>query len=278
MAINQSMFESLQPGVTALTNQRAEADRANQEAALKKYLQAKEPEIAGQKQTAQNTANLQTLSNPALGQFLQPGGSVGVGDIKVGKENKPTTLPLTPAQTAAEHEAGKKIAEFEGGGKSASESNLAQIQGVQGDLSGGKRDQWDQRVGGLLENHPTLMSMFSPTEKARRDSVQNAMLGMLHEAGIPRPTQWDIQRVFGQVYDPASDDKTNMVRLQNAVSKMKGHQQSMQDEADRYHKTGYATIGGGSPPAPPAASPQTPPSTPPPGMSFEQYKAWKAKQ
>jgi hypothetical protein len=218
---------------------------------LKTYL---EPKAAGEKQSALNKANLETLTNPALKGFLKPGGSVGVGDIKIGQEQKPLTIQLTPAQEAAEKEAGKKIAEFEGGGKAGAESNLAQIQGVQQELQQGQKDAYDRRVGGLLENHPTLMSVFAPKEKARRDAVQNAMLTMLHDAGIPRPTQWDIQRVFGQVYDAAADDKTNLARLQQAVSKLAGHSKAMESQADLYHKTGYATIGGQ--PAPKQAAPQ----------------------
>lgn len=57
MGINQALFEALQPGVKSLNDQRAENQRAAQEASLRQYLQAKEPEIAGQKQAAKNEAD-----------------------------------------------------------------------------------------------------------------------------------------------------------------------------------------------------------------------------
>jgi len=178
---------------------------------------------------------------------------------------------LTPAQEAAERDAGKKIADFEGGGKQSGEANVGQIQGVQQELQQGKRDSYDKYVGGALENHPALMAFLAPSEKSRRDRVQNAMLGMLHDAGIPRPTQWDIQRVFGQVYDPASDDQTNITRLTQAASKIGAHQQAQQAQADQYHKTGYATIGAGQPKAAPA--PTAPPTAPgqPPAFDPDAY-------
>lgn len=62
----------------------AEAATEAQKAALAKYLQAQEPDIAGQKQTAQNQANLNTLSNPQFQKLLNQGGSARVADLSAG--------------------------------------------------------------------------------------------------------------------------------------------------------------------------------------------------
>lgn len=57
---------------------------------LKAYLQTQqaqaEPALAGQKQSAQNTANLDTLQDPRLQSLLQNGGSVKAGDIAAGAD------------------------------------------------------------------------------------------------------------------------------------------------------------------------------------------------
>lgn len=84
--ITREMFQSLQPGVAALTNQINANKRAQQEAELRKYLQAREPELAGQKQAAQNKANLDTLNDPALQSQVNNGGMAKVGDLTVGAD------------------------------------------------------------------------------------------------------------------------------------------------------------------------------------------------
>lgn len=195
----------------------------------------------GAQEEAQRQRDIENMQS--LRSLIGKDSKINVGHVTVDPRDVGALMALTPAQESAEKEAGKKIADYMGGGKQAGESNVGQIAGVQKDIQSGGRGMWDRTVGGALENHPTLMSFLAPQEKARRDAVQNAMLSMLHDAGIPRPTQWDIQRVFGQVYDPAAPDETNLARLQNAVGKIKAHNDAMEKQAQQYNQTGYATVG-----------------------------------
>lgn len=63
-----------------------ELAKQDKDAALKKYLQAQEPVVAGQKQTAQNESNLKTLEDPRLQDQVNNGGMAKVGDLTVGAD------------------------------------------------------------------------------------------------------------------------------------------------------------------------------------------------
>lgn len=255
-------------GNMRLAAQLAQKNQENeQQDALRKYLQgAKEGSLGtdGKYTPGTDAAAKQYEEDQAVQRvqgLLSAGGpghkqSVHSGSASINFSDAIPNLRayLTPAQEAAEKEAGKKISDFEGGGKQGQEANIGQIQDVQNQLKAGKKDNYDRFVGGALESHPTLMGILAPSEKARRDQVQNAQLGMLHEAGIPRPTQWDIQRVFGQTYDSAADDASNAQRLTNSTNKMTAQKQAAQAQANQYHKTGYATIGSQAPASAPQGS------------------------
>jgi hypothetical protein len=217
--------------------------QAAHDAALAQLIKGKQMDL----ENAQSERAADLGDVKSLRELLGKDASITAGKVHIDPRMKePTaTVMLTPAQKAAETDAGKKVSEFKGGGRESAASNIGQMQGVLNDIDTGKRDAWDRTVGGGLDHWPTLQGFLAPTEKSRRDTAQNAMLSMLHDAGIPRPTQWDIQRVFGQVYDPSADDATNKVRLQNAVSKMAQHKAAMENMVNQYDKTGYATIGGG---------------------------------
>lgn len=105
MALNQSIFEALQPGVTAITQGRnklrSDLAQGEQEAALRKYLQAQEPEIAGQKQSAQNAENLKTLQSPEMQSQLNQGGSAKAGDLSIGADPYSRVMLQGPHQAQA---------------------------------------------------------------------------------------------------------------------------------------------------------------------------------
>lgn len=277
-----------------------EAQQYNPEAAtqsiqgLAKLLQAQaEPYIKSDLATKQREQDIKMLRDMTA---KYPKMDVSIGDVSLRHKPNEFKLNLTPAQEAAEQVAGKKIGEFESGGRQAMESNISQIQGVQKDLEGKKRDMYDRLVGGSLEGHPTLQGLLAPSEKARRDQVQSAFIGMLHEAGIPRPTQWDIQRVFGQVYDPSAPDAVNIDRLKTSVGKLQAQKSQREQELANYKATGFATMGQQAPVSPdkslqspnpsPAPQPNTqgmnppqtmqPPATRQAPMSFEEFKRRKA--
>jgi hypothetical protein len=65
-----------------------ELAKQDRDAALKKYLQAQEPVIAGQKATAEDNSHLNTLQRPELQNLVNDGGSVKAGDIAVGGSPK----------------------------------------------------------------------------------------------------------------------------------------------------------------------------------------------
>lgn len=228
---------------------------------LAKMLQNQaEPYVKSELAAKQREQDIQMLKDMTS---RYPKMDVAIGDVSLRHKPNEFKLNLTPAQEAAETAAGKKIGEFESGGRQAMESNISQIQGVQKDLEGNKRDIYDRLVGGSLEGHPTLQGLLAPSEKARRDQVQNAFIGMLHEAGIPRPTQWDIQRVFGQVYDPSAPDNVNIDRLKTSVGKLQSQKAQREQELSNYKATGFATMGQQAPVSPDKALQNTNPSPPP---------------
>lgn len=98
MAINQAMFDALQPGVNELNRAKSQQAQSEQEIALRKYLQAQEPAIAGQKQAAENAANLETAQNPQLQNMAQEGGAVGVGNIHFGANPYAKIMSQGPKQ------------------------------------------------------------------------------------------------------------------------------------------------------------------------------------
>lgn len=94
MAITEKDFAASQPGVAALIE-------ANEKAKLAKYLQAQEPEIAGQTQAAKNKANLATFLDPTLRDEVLKGGQVGVGDIHAGADPYAKLSGQGPRQAGA---------------------------------------------------------------------------------------------------------------------------------------------------------------------------------
>lgn len=183
---------------------------------------------------------------------------VDAGDIRIGKNVDPIALllakqagqqvKLTPAQQAAETAGGKKVSEYMTGGRASSQAAEDQMGDVKKELVAGKRDWYDKTVGGALQNHPGLMGAFAPSEKARADKVQQATIGALKAAGIQRPTQWEVQKIFGQNYDSTAPTELIISRIDAAAKKMAAMRTQAETEASNLGRTGYVTPGvGGNP-------------------------------
>lgn len=83
MPLTQQMLPQLISDASKAAAQGEESSAAN---ALKRYLTLKEPQLAGQKQAAQNKANLDTVQTPEAQDMIRNGGSVKVGDLTFGAD------------------------------------------------------------------------------------------------------------------------------------------------------------------------------------------------
>jgi hypothetical protein len=207
-------------------------------------------------------ANMSRARDEATRLGLKPGKfsvNVSEGSMALNPEPPPglssLIMPLTPAQQKAEENAGKSIHNYElMGGRSTFEKNENQINSVLGDIEGDKRDDYDQKVGGMLQSHPALMGILAPSEKGRRDKVRNAYITMVKQVD-PNTSEKQANDIFSQVYDPASDNATNLDRLRVNLTELKAKRDALEQGSQNYHRTGYVTIGGRGTPTPRQAGP-----------------------
>lgn len=174
-----------------------------------------------------------------------PKAAVRVNDYSINPEPPMNVrMQLTPAQESAERTVGKQIADFEAsGGRPAMEKNLQSLKEVQGDLRGKKRDRWDRGVGALFGTSPSLLGIFGSTEKGRRDKARNTALTIAKQTD-PNPTEKQIESIMGQIYDPASSDEDNEARITRFLEEQDKKMLQMEQAAQNYKRTGYATFGG----------------------------------
>lgn len=212
---------------------------------------------------AQRQADLE--NNMKLAEFLRskyPRSNVRIGDVSLDDRPVPNMgLPvLTPAQEAAEKVAGKQIADYSAaGGKAAMDKNLAQVAEVQRELEAGKRGKWDRFIGSTTNSMPGLMGLLGSSEKSRRDRARNAAISIARSTD-PNPTEKQIADIFGQIYDPASTDEDNLLRLRRFQEQQQQESAARENALQRYRQTGYATLGGPAQQmnpgfAPPSAAP-----------------------
>lgn len=157
------------------------------------------------------------------------------------------TVKLTPAQEAAEKNVGKQIADYEvGGGRAAADKNVRALEEVRQDLA--NRDMYDRAVGAAFGNWPSILGVVGSTEKARRDKARNTALTLAKQTD-PNPTEKQQETIAGQVYDPASSNDDNDARLERFNTEQAAKRAQIEGAAQRYHQTGYGTLGGGQQPA-----------------------------
>lgn len=214
------------------------ADRDAKLAQLIKGDQLKREGIAGNADAAEQWAKKQGLKPGTYSMHPSESGY----SIDPRAPQAPGSM-LTPGQIEAEKTSAKKVADYEaGGGRSTSQKNIEQVASVEGDLKAGKRDTYDRKVGGLLNGYPTLMGAFAPAEKARRDKAYNAAM-MLARQSDPNPTENQIRNIMGQIYDPSSDDSTNLERIQRFQQQQKGVDDQMETAAHNLRSTGFVMPG-----------------------------------
>lgn len=259
-------------GQEQFANQKALRQQDN-DASLRQLITGKEfDEGAKTRAHAQELTTLHQL----LGKY--PKTAVKSGEFSVNPESAASLKPvLTPAQEAAERAAGKQLTDFEaGGGRPGTTKALESLGDVKNDLMNDKRDGYDRVVGGALSGWPTLMGMFAPSEKGRRDKVRNTALGIVKQSD-PNPTEKQQENTFGQMYDSSSSNEANLDRITRFEKEQQETSAQKEAAAANYHKTGYATMspGGGPPPSmtrPPAAPPKAPAETP-----EQEYARLRAK-
>jgi hypothetical protein len=179
--------------------------------------------------------------------------SIKYGDVTLNPESAASLRPvLTPAQEAAEKAAGKQVEDYTAaGGRPAFEKNVQSLDEASADLQGGagkepKRDTYDRWVGGATSGFPTVMGLLAPTEKARRDKVRNTALELVKKTD-PNPTEKQVESMMGQIYDPSSDNASNLERVNKFKTQQRQTMQQREQAAANYRKTGYVTLGAGAP-------------------------------
>lgn len=198
-----------------------------------------------------------------------PDASVDTGPVKIGGRPAALFAPpkLTPAQEAAEKKAGAQIADYNAaGGRGAMEKTVGALDTVAADLvpqkdaagnvvGPAKRDNYDRYVGGTLGDWPTLQGLFAPTEKRRRDAAWSTAHGLAKQ-NDPNPTEKQIKEIMGTVYDPASRNEDNAVRIARLQEEQKQKADQMEQASQNYRNTGYVTLGGPGIPSPAPIEPQ----------------------
>lgn len=261
-AINEGL-NPLQRFLQQLQQQKAERDLQEQRGEQAQGLEKLKSYLEGQRenQQIQSALGLQSLlGNSSPGHRYNV--SVGGAHISEADQAQRPSFALTPAQEAAEKEAGKKIEAYEvAGGKPSADRALSQLgqslDEVQDNAETGTkktRDNYDRIVGGVLKGHPTLQGFFAPTEKARMDRMRNVVGNIIRQTD-PNPAQSLIDQVFGQVYDPASTDSANADRIRSFYHEKKAQVGDIENASRRYHNTGYATVGAS--PGAPLQAPKT---------------------
>jgi hypothetical protein len=61
----------------------------------------------------------------------------------------------------------------------------------------------------------------------------------------PNATAQQVKDIMGQLYDPSSDTESNLQRIHDFYTEQSKKGNAIEEASKRYHKTGYATIGGG---------------------------------
>lgn len=227
MPITREMFIASQPGVNTIRQQAGENDRSAMEAALRQYLQAKEPEIAGQKQAAQNSANMDTLESPRLDKFLNDNGSVKVGDISVGAD--PMARALLASDKGEENARQKAIANYN--------KSLPKLQATFQAANEGIQFVNDPRNPGSLGQARTLalkamgMNRYNENEAA---------------AVVPPALQGTISQLFNQAggdlnpLNPAQRAALNQFFKQQLHTTKKQHDLLKQASLETYDSSRYA--------------------------------------
>lgn len=233
-------------------------------------IQQQQDAAAGQRQQSENDAKLaQLIKGSALKQEatagnaaaadawaakqgLKPGTySMHASDTGYSSDPRAPVSPMsmmTPGQIEAEKMGAKKVADYEAaGGRATNAKNIEQVGTVESDLTPGpdgktKRDTWDRKVGGALSGIPSLMGAFAPAEKARRDKAYNAAMNLARQSD-PNPTENQIKNIMGQIYDPSSDDASNLERIQRFQQQQKGVDADMARSAENLQRTGYVMPG-----------------------------------
>lgn len=195
MALYESDFAALQPGVNAITNQAAETARAKQADALKKYLQQQEPELAGQKQARQNQENLKTLQSPEMQEQLNTGGSAKAGDLSIGAD------PYSRVMLQGPHQANTLLSAAKGAYKdinSSLDASQTTLDNLNLGTAAGDKAAAISEAGLMLHGGrgiPSIVPMLSGDSTMASDA-QKSMNWLQNTPNIPtlQPAQRDSLR------------------------------------------------------------------------------------
>lgn len=171
-----------------------------------------------------------------------PKADIKVGDISVsGIERKPMLMQLTPAQEAAEKEAGKELSRYGAGGGSATiEKNLSLMEQTAKQLEKDKPGILTRAAGALPK---TLRDFVVPEDVEREDQIRTAIQSSLREIMGPQYTEREGLELMQRSYNPRLSAEQNMSKIRTAARELMKRKAEKDAALSRYQTTGYATIG-----------------------------------
>jgi hypothetical protein len=184
--------------------QGAENSRLQQQLALKKFLTMQEPALAGKKQAAQNSANMDTILDPRLDGMRGEGSSIKAGDITVGQDPMVKLATQGPAQAKTLHgiagstyksitdqltaardtldslnqknDTADKLALINEARIAAGAGGSRALKGIMDSLTGGRTAGSDfQGALNYINNTPNLPKMTD----AQRDAIRESVFGRI---------------------------------------------------------------------------------------------------
>lgn len=159
----------------------------------------------------------------------------GVADVTPGtvQQAKPS---YTPAETAVDRNYAKSYEEeVVGGGLADVQKNIGQLEGVYGDLTGGKKNLTGPVVGRMPD---MVNSVINPAAVDARESVEEVVQRNLRIILGAQFTNEEGKRLIARAYNPALDEQTNAKRVGNLINAMKQAYASKQAAAQYYEQNG----------------------------------------
>lgn len=157
---------------------------------------------------------------------------------------EPTIKPVTPAQKGVDREFAKEYTKYVAGGGYADVINQIQtLEGVIGDLEGGKKNLTGPVVGtGDISGITGLpRKMFAGKGVAAQQAVEQSIQRSLKQTLGGQFTEREGTLFMQRGYDPQLSEKENAKKLRRAVGQLKSMALSKQKAVDYYEEHGTLT-------------------------------------
>lgn len=199
--------------------------------------------------------------------------------------NQGKSKKSNPAFGALDKDFAKDWNSYTNGGRATIDKTLNQLQEAKDYLQSHPDDTGAAK--GLIPDR--LRAFTNPDILAQKAKVQQAAVQGLKAALGGRVTQLEMQTFMNQAWDDKLPAQANIDRIDGVINRIQTERENTENKGSQFEKNG--TLEGMSqsqptgfvpkkakgllqPSAPTSASPAGGKS-PPPGMSFDQFKAWK---